>query len=278
VWLTDELASRQDHVPATGAILRTMVASPPAADPSLDAIPIQRIFERIQRAASVRLYDLIADEAEAPVSTRLAVAWLVEQGAVTAASTNKATAPPTTSEITSSMLFELNVAAFMSAAQRAGLRANPLPLLIVAVASCRPRILQMLQGVHGYLKNESLRTLAERLATASGASAAFTSDFGTLSLHVQLLEDEDRSPLDSVVPVCGGILIWLADAAIPAAAARIITRLETSRTRARGIVVASDPKARAAVKPLIDDHARWKITEHEPRTLLGVLRLIELKS
>lgn len=279
VWLADELDARRDYVPATGAILQTLAATPPTAPPDLDAIPIQRVFERIQKAASVRLFDLVADETEAPASTRLAVAWLVERGAVSAAARPEAQAPPpTTSEITSSMLFELNVAAFMSAAQRAGLRADPLPLLIVAVASCRPQILKMLQGVHGYLKNEALRTLAERLATANGASAAFASDYGTLSLHVQLLEGEDRSPLDSVVPVCGGVLIWLADGSIPAAAARIIKRLESSRTPAQGMVVASDPAARTAVGPMIEDRARWRVTEHEPRTLLGILRLIELTS
>lgn len=278
VWLADELDARREFVPVTGAILQTLTSTPPEAPSDLDSIPIQRVFERIQKAASVRLYDLIADETEAPASTRLAVAWLAEQGAVRAAARPEAQAPPpTTSEITSSMLFELNVAAFMSAAQRAGLSADPLPLLIVAVASCRPQILKMLQGVHGYLKNAALRSLAERLTTENNASAPFASDYGTLSLHVQLLEDEDRSPLDSVVPVCGGVLIWLADDAIPAAAERIIKRLESSRTPAQGMVVASDPAARKAVRTVIGDPARWRVTEHEPRTLLGILRLIELK-
>lgn len=276
VWLTDEIAARRKHLPATGAPLVARTATAPAVGRSFTDLPIARIFERIRVSPGVRLYDLIADEMEAPAVTRLGVAWLIEQGAVAEDESGTLDAPPSTGEISSSMLFEVNIAAFLTAAKAAGLDADPLPLLVVADEACRPQVIQMLQGVHGYLKNEPLRTLVERLGRSRGASSAFACERGRLSMHVQLLGAEERTPLDGVVPVCAGVLLWLASAAIPAAAQRIVARLEASRTIARGIIVAADQDARSAAEALIEGAERWQISSHEPKSLLGVLRLLEL--
>lgn len=278
VWLTDEIAARQRHLPPTGAplVARGLAISPEAAA-SLSDIPLARIFERIRNQEGIRIFDLIADQMEAPAVTRLAVAWLIEHGLV-AEQPSDLEAPPSTGEITSSMIFDINVAAFLMAAKRVGLDADPLPLLVVADEDCRAHLLQMLQGVHGYLQNTPLRTLVENLADTNGASSAFESDRGRLSLHVQFLDSQDRTPLDSVVPICGGVLLWLGGATLPSAARRIIERLETSRGVARGIVIATDTAGRAAAEQVTRGAERWQLTPHEPRSLLGVLRLLEPQS
>ena len=68
--------------PATGEPLRALVPAPPPIDEELGALPIAEVFRRLAQSPGARIYDLVQRLDEAPSKVRLAVAWLVEQGAV----------------------------------------------------------------------------------------------------------------------------------------------------------------------------------------------------
>ncbi|RMH16392.1 MAG: response regulator [Acidobacteria bacterium] len=275
-WIEDELAARRQHLPATGAPLRARAAAPPEIEAPFRDLPIERIFHRVAAQPGLRLYDLIGDQAEAPMSTRLAVAWLIEQGAL-AIEDPAAAKALSTSEITDSMLFELTVTSLLVAAQNAGFDAKGLPFLLAIEPGAWPTFKQVVQGVPGYLKNEPLRTLVEKLDKRQAGSAVFVTEVGKLSLHAQILAGEGGSAIASIVSVCGGVLVWL-DEAETDTIEDLIQRLEASQGAARGILVAATAGALAKAEALAAGTKRWRVSRHAPKSLLGVLRLLHPES
>src|SRR6185295_17201109 len=73
-WLKDELATRRHLLPATGQALQALTPDLPEVDKDFRGLPLRRVFDRLLAKPGTRLFDLSADEAEAPLSTRLAVA------------------------------------------------------------------------------------------------------------------------------------------------------------------------------------------------------------
>ena len=269
-WLKDELGKRKNKVPATGQPLHALTPQPPALDKDFEGLPLRRIFNRVLQQPGVRLFDLIADEAEAPISTRLAVALLVEQGAIAMQSPESEAELQNTREISSAILLDIAVEDLIEATRQAGFTASTLPYLLLVEPEVWPALRRLLTEAPGFRQNEGLRRLAEQVELRQAGSAAFPSRRGELSLHVQVLDRAAQPEVNAVVAYCAGILVWLRGAGNREAARAVVERLETGGPAgAAGVLVAETASA-----DLIGSTHRWRSTPHEPQSLLGVLRLL----
>ena len=273
-WLEDQLGKRKAYVPATGAALESAASALPPIDEPLCELPIERIFERIGSRADVRLYDLMTEGAQAPSKVRLAVAWLAEQGAVKPARSDPAGDVMSTVEISSSVVLDVAVYNLLAAARDAGFDVSALPYLMLAEPEIWPELQKLPAAVPGYLRHETLRKLVERTGERQGGSASFTTDFGKLSLHVQPLTSAVSQQVEAIVPVCAGVLLWLDQAEEAVRIRRIVERLEAVNLPASGVLLATGPAARETAEQLIAGTAKWQISTHAPKSLIGVLRLL----
>lgn len=276
-WLEDQLARRGDYLPATGVPLRLVTGVLPPVDEELESVPIERVFERLKRHPGSRLYDLFNDLQEAPPRIRLAVAWLAEQGLLTP--TDQPEMPVmNTTEITTSMVLDVAVNNLLTTARAAGFDTAALPYLLLAEPGVWPQVRRLPENERGYQSIESLRKLVEELAHGTGTSTTFPTEYGKLSLHVQVLEPSAKPRLEAIVPVCAGVLLWLDQAEDRGLLRGVIERLEASKDAAVGALVAQSPAATQAAAELTAGTAKWQTTSHPPRSLIGVLRLLHPRS
>ncbi len=268
-WLKDEIGKRRHHLPPTGQPLQALTPNLPAVD-GFHSLPLRRVFERVLQQPGVRLFDLIADEAEAPISTRLATVLLVEHGALAPQSDETSLELQSTREISSAILFELAVEDLIEAAAGAGLAATALPFLLLVEPAVWPDLRRLIEQSPGFRQNEGLRRLVEQVELRKAGSATFPSRRGKVSLHVQVLADTVQPQVNAIVPGCAGIFIWIRGSGTLESVRAVVQRLEASAPRgAVGVLV-----ARADASGLLRGTARWRSTPHEPQSLLGLLRLL----
>jgi hypothetical protein len=267
-WLKDEIGKRRHHLPPTGQPLQALTPNLPAAE-GFEHLPLRRIFDRVLQQPGVRLFDLIADEAEAPVSTRLATALLVEHGTVAPQSDESDSELQSTREISSSILFELAIEDLLEAGAGAGLAASALPFLLLVEPAVWPGLRVLIEQAPGYRQTEGLRRLVEQVELRKAGSATFQGSRGKVSLHVQVLAETVQPQVNAVVPGCAGILVWARGSEIQESVRAVVQRLEASAPRgAAGVLVA------LADSSLLRGTTRWRSTPHEPQSLLGLLRLL----
>lgn len=268
-WLKDEIGKRRHHLPPTGQPLQALNPNLPPVD-GFHSLPLRRVFERVLQQPGVRLFDLIADEAEAPISTRLATVLLVEHGAIAAQSAETTSELQNTREISSAILFEVAIEDLIEAATAAGLAASALPFLLLVEPAVWPDLRRLIEQSPGFRQNEGLRRLVEQVELRKAGSATFPSRRGKLSLHVQVLADTVQPQVNAIVPGCAGIFVWIRGSETLESVRAVIQRLEASAPRgAAGVLV-----ARADTSGLLRGTARWRSTPHEPQSLLGLLRLL----
>ncbi|HEY7215597.1 MAG TPA: DUF4388 domain-containing protein [Thermoanaerobaculia bacterium] len=271
-WLKDELATRRHHLPATGQALQATTPDLPEVDKDFRSLPLRRVFDRVFQGPGTRLFDLIADEAEAPLSTRLAVALLVEHGAIAPRPADTGAELQNTREISTSLLLDLAVEDLIEAARQGGFTGSALPYLVLVEPEVWPALRRLLTEAPGFRQNEALRRLAEQVEPRQAGSVAFASRRGEISLHVQVLNRTTQPQIQAAIPYCPGILIWLRGAENGEAVRGVVQRLESGGPKgAAGVLVAG---VDAAAPELIRDARRWRSTPHEPQSLLGVLRLL----
>ena len=274
-WLQDQLGKRRQHMPATGAALEAAADTLPPIEEGLSSLPIERIFERIRSRPSVRLYDLMAAGGQAPSKLRLAVAWLVEQGAVKPVEQAAAGSVMSTTEISSSVVLDVAIHNLLSSARNAGFDVTALPYLMLAEPGVWPELQKLPANVPGFLRHEALRRLVERTRDRRGGSATFATDLGKLSLHVQPLTATVSQQVEAIIPVCAGVLLWLDEAGEKKLIRRVIERLDAVSGPAAGVLVATTPAGVEAASELTAGTAKWQTSTHAPRSLLGVLRLLQ---
>ncbi len=268
-WLKDELAQRRHHLPATGQALQTSAPDVPEVDADFRALPLRRIFDRLRREPGTRLFDLIADEAEAPLSTRLALALLVERGAVAPRSAETDTELQNTREISTALLLDLAVEDLIEAARQAGFTGAALPYLVLVEPEVWPALRRLLTEAPGFRQHEGLRRLAAQAEPRQAGNVAFTSRRGEISLHVQVLNRTTQPQINAAIPYCAGILIWVRGAENGEAVRAVIQRLESGGPKgAAGVLVTGE------TADLLHGARRWRSTPHAPQSLLGVLRLL----
>ena len=268
-WLKDEIGKRRHHVPPTGQPLQSLTPNMPAID-GFHALPLRRVFDRVLQRPGVRLFDLITDETEAPISTRLATALLIEHGAIAPQSDQTDAELQNTREISSALLFEIAVEDLIEAAAGAGFNPAALPYLLLIEPEAWPSLKRLIEAAPGFRQNEGLRRLVEQVELRKAGSATFPSQKGKLSLHVQALAGTVQPQVNAIVPGCAGVLIWIRGSESLESVRAVVQRLESSGPRgAAGVIVAG-----AEAAPLLKGTSRWRSTPHEPQSLLGMLRLL----
>jgi CheY-like chemotaxis protein len=273
-WLKDEIEKRRQLLPPTGEPLVALAGRVPQDSEQFGNLPLQRILSRVQRLPGTRLFDLMADETEAPLTTRLAVAWLFEHNLLARRDQASEVAAQNTMEISNAIVFDVAIDDLIAAAVAAGLPATALPYLVLVEPAAWPELRKLLERAPGFPRNEALRKLVEQVELRRAGSASFASPRGKLSLHLQVLTAAAQPQIAAIVPSCAGVLVWLHDAAAVETTRHVMQRLETSALAASGMLVAGTPAAHKEAEKLAQGSKRWRTSSHAPQSLLGILRLL----
>jgi CheY-like chemotaxis protein len=274
-WLKDELENRRQFLPATGEPLQTLTDFPPMVREEFGDLPLQRILTRIHKQPGVRLFDLIAEETEAPLTTRLTVAWLVEQGLVSTRDRIPESAPQNTMEISSAMVFDVAVITLLDAAKKAGFDTAALPCLVLVEPTAWPALRKLIEEAPGFRTNEALRKLVEQMELRKAGSATLPVDRGRLSLHVQALTKAAQPQIGAILPGCAGVLVWIEGAEGAELAQTVVQRLDATGGRASGMLVAGTAAVQKEAERLTAGSRRWRTSPHAPKSLLGLFRLLQ---
>lgn len=274
-WLKDEIAKRRPFLPVTGEGLRPGKVAPGEMDLSFGDLPFERILGRIQAKPGLRLFDLFNDRAEAPLTTRLTVAWLVEKGIVVRDTTAEG-GIPTTMDLSGSFLLEVAVSDLMETTRSRGFPGYTLPFLVAVEDAIWPELRHAIEVTPGFRQNEALRRLIDQIDAGLSGMATFTteSEVGKLALYVQRLTPAAQLQIDALVPSCAGVIAWIAGAGATETLWSVIGRLEASALPSLGTIVAPSEAAQTEAERLIRMHRRWRISQHAPQSLLGVFRLL----
>ena len=273
-WLKDEIEKRRGFLPASGEPLVALTGELPNHDEELGHLPLQRVLARVHREPGLRLFDLVAEEAEAPLTTRLAVAWLCEHGLLAARDQSSGAAAQNTMEISNAIVFDVAIADLIGAAAKAGLPAAGLVYLILVEPAAWPELRQLLEKAPGYPRNEALRRLVEQVELRRAGSATFAGARGGLALHVQVLTAAAQPQIAALVAGCAGVLLWLHGGEALETARGVVERLEASRLAATGMLITGSPAAQREAERLAQGRKHWRASGHAPQSLLGVLRLL----
>lgn len=279
-WLKDEMEKRRHLLPGTGEPLQTSTEFPPRVGESFGGLPLQRILARIHRQPGVRLFDLIAEEAEAPLTTRLTVAWLVEHGLVANRDKVPESAPQNTMEISSVLVFDVAVAGLLDAAKRAGLDTSALPYLVLVEPTAWPALRKLVEEAPGFRTNEALRRLLEQVELRRAGSAVFSAPGGSgnggkVSLNVQMLTASAQPQIAAILPGCAGVLAWVDSSEGAGAAEGVVQKLDATAGRGSGMLVAGTAAVQKEVERLAGRSRRWRSSPHAPKSLLGLFRLLQ---
>lgn len=275
-WLKDEIGKRRHYLPPTGQPIQALTPNFPTLDQDFHGLPLRRVFDRVLQQPGVRLFDLIADETEAPISTRLSVALLVEQGVLAAQSEETDTELQNTREISSALLFEIAIEDLVEGATAAGFAGSAFSYLLLVEPEAWPTLRKLIEEAPGFRHNEGLRRLLEQVELRRAGSATFPSRKGKLSLHVQVLTGAAQPQVNAIVPGCAGVLVWTRGTGGEEGVRAVVQRLEASGPRgSAGVVVAGGEAAGRQAAALVKGTKRWRSSSHEPQSLLGVLRLLQ---
>jgi DNA-binding response OmpR family regulator len=276
-WFEDELEKRRRYLPPTGMPLQVTGLPIPEKDDQaivdMALLPLEEVRAQVSVNPGVRVFDLMKMLPRAPQSVRLAVACLVELGVLAEPEAADLDQYPSTGEIASSLLVEMAVNEFLSAARTAGFGTAALPFLILVEKAIWPDLLKLLKAVPGYSRNEILKDLVEQLKLRNGGSTTFASELGKLSLHVQMLTEEMSAKIESITTVCAGVLLWLDSAGEQEVIRRVIQRLESVKSASVGIIVARE-QALPIANSLVEGTSHWRVSSHAPQTLFGIFRLL----
>lgn len=273
--IEDELARHSAHLPKTGSPLEACTEWLPTIDGNLEDLPIATLFEQVRTRPGTRLYDLLAGGFAAPQKVRLAVAWLKEKGAIDLQTDTIADQVPSTTEIVGSEVLAFNVYSLQMAAAQAGATMDTLPFLVLAEAGVWPAVEELFSTTPGAGHDKTFRELLAQLASRRGGDATYTTDLGTLTLHVQMLTPQAQPYIEALVSSAVGVLLWLDRGEALALARTVIQGLETASHLTAGVVVAGTPEARQVAPDLVAGTSRWKISRDGPKSLLGLLALLQ---
>lgn len=280
-WLEDELESRRALRPVTGAPLRP--TGVPFSRDGLEEelakeLPLEPVLEFLERHPRGRSWDALRELEWAPQKVRLAILLLLEAGALAAPSTDSGEfGYPDTSEIASTLVLDLAVDEFLSAARRAGFGTSALPIVVATEPWTWPELRRLLEGIPGASRIPAVRELLSSLTgDRRSGNLQLPSELGKLVLHVLDLDAASEEELVSLLTVSVGVLLWLDDG-------RYLERVPTWMDRlgpegARGMVIADQPAVHHRVRGVLEGRSRWDVSPHAPQSLLGILRLLQIGS
>ncbi len=275
-WLKDELEKRRPFLPGAGEPLQNLTDFLPKVDDDFGHLPLERILTRIRRQPGLRMFDLIAEETEAPLTTRLALAWLIEHGLVSPRDKVPMSAPQNTMEISSAMVFDVAVATLLDAAKKAGLDTSALPCLVLVEPSAWSVLRRLIEEAPGFRTNEALRKLIEQVELRRGGSASFEAGSGgKLSLHVQTLTPAAQLQIQAILSECARVLVWIDGEEGAEMARTVVQKLDATGGHGSGMLVAGTAAAQKSAERLTSGSKRWRTSPHAPKSLLGLFRLLQ---
>lgn len=276
-WLEDELEKRRDFQPVSGTPLSVGDQDPSTVggDFEADSLPMNEIRARIGEKPGTRLFDLLKDLPWAPQKIRLGVAWMIENDAVVVPSGAGANAYPNTIEITSTRLTEMAVTELLASARAAGFGTSALPFLILYEFGNETDVLNMLENVPGFSRNEALRDLQQQVMDSAAGSASFPADLGKMTLYVKALDAATQDEIEAVLTVSAGVFLWLDEGSDTDFIQALIDKLDSLCNAASGVVVATRPGTVEVARRLTEGKRCWQVSSHAPQSLLGVFRLLQ---
>ncbi len=277
-WMRDELERRRHRLPVTGEPLRATGKPAPEPPDDFARLPVAAVMRRVTSTPGTRVYDLLETVPAAPRAVRLAVAWLVEQGALAGAEQEEAGDFMTTREIDGSLLVDLAIDQLRSAAAARKVGAAFPPFLLLAEEGVWPELAALFERPPRSVRGEAIGELGAQLAGKRAGSVSFDVTGGRLTLHVQELSDRARMPIGSLVPACAGMVVWLDRGQAETAARAAVEHLQEMEGDPAGVLIASRPEAAGLADRLAALNRRWTVTPHAPRSLLAVLRLLQGKA
>ena len=273
-WLDDQLRRRAEFLPATGLALEATGGELPEIEDEMASVPIVEVLDQIRADPGVRLFDLISRSDHAPAKVRLAAAWLAEHGLAGPSESAKHQTLLSTGEISSSMVLEIAIHNLLAAAREHGFGDGELPYLVLVGRSRWPQLRELLENVPGFKRIEALRNLVNQVDRRGGGSASFDTEYGTLTLHLQIFEPEVGPQISAIVSVCAGVLLWLGPDLESDSVQQIFQRLQTQHSSTLGVLVAPRAEDQELARGLAADSFRWRVSNHEPQSLIGILRLL----
>ncbi len=274
-WLEDELEQRSAFLPATGTPLQLTGKGAPEPEGEFAELPIRPLLEYLEAHPAARLFDLVEQQWAAPQKTRLAAAWLREQGVLEAAELALSLEDlPSTTELAVSEVLESALVELLSAARERGLERTPLPFLVVAEEGVWPRLTALVAAAPPSWRPEVVSELVEQLELQKGGTGRLATESGSVALHVQLLNAAVRERIEAVVPACAAVIVWLDDLREKEAVAGVVARLDRN-DKGCGVILAPSPETRSAARTLLEGRHRWRLVEEAPESLFGVFRLLD---
>lgn len=273
-WMRDELEHRRRLLPATGEPLRLTGSAAPTPEEEFARLPVVEVMAQIGSRSGSRLYDLVESIPAPPRAVRLAVAWLIEHGAVASAGEEREEAFPTTREIDGALLLELAVDELRTATAESASKGGAAPFLLLAEEGAWPDLLGLFERLPKSGRVEPFRDLGGQLRQRHGGSARLDAEGGRVVLHVQAISETARLQIGSLVPQCAGMVIWLDRGQAEAAVRAAVEHLQEMTGEPSGVLIAASPEAASLAERLGALNSRWATTPHPPRSLLAVLRLL----
>ncbi len=271
-WLRDELEARKEHLPDRGAKLQPLMSVVPPLHGPVRGLPIEEVFEQIRDRSEVTLASMIRAMEVAPQRVELSLLLLLEAGAV-ARVNEVATEPAVTSEIDAGLLLDLAVDGLLKSANVG--HDGTLRLLLLAEEDSWQSLVRLFTTAPTGNGNAVWASLADQLDRRGGGSTAVRRPMGTLSVLVQLLKSSVQPRVESILPLCHGVGIWLGRDGSGSAVPRIVTRLDQGQGPNTTLLIADAACGEERARKLASGQVKRWICPAAPRSLVAVLQLFE---
>ncbi len=271
-WLRDELRARQPFLPDRRTQLRALLTVVPPLGGPVRGLPIEEVFERIRDQPGATLATMCRTMDLAPQRIELSVLLLLEAGAV-ARVEDMASYQPTTMEIDAGLLLDLAVDGLLSSANVG--RDGTLRLLLLGEADSWDSLVKLFATAPSGNGNSVWFSLARQLERGGGGSTTVRRPQGTLSVVVQLLNPSVQPRVESILPLCHGVGIWLSRDDGGTAVPRILARLTQGPGPDTTVLIAAADGTEERSRKLAAGQERWWNCPAAPRSLVAVLQLFE---
>lgn len=264
VWVEDELAMRSKLLPSENNALE--VAGPMIEIPDEFAkLPMEKTFRMVRDQPNTTIEDLIGESLASPNRTRLAVAWLVEEGVLVpgqSAADNKSTHAKLSGEMNKALRNFLQEARFR------GFSMENLTVNILADAKAVTSMNGVRGSVPGLFKSSNdegcLRSEREVLVLNHKAGAFSLAFEPKLTGSFLMTLDVHDKPIFLVV--------WLGADKLAKNYGRLIAALENEAKKGSGLlIVAADPSTRATIEKGLKKTTRWRLFDGLPHDLKNLL-------
>jgi len=271
-WLRDELRVRQAYLPEQRTELRALLPVVPRLESRVRGLPVEEIFARIRDQRGTTLASLCRTMDLAPQRIELSLLLLLEGGAVKEVE-EVTTYQPTTGEIDAGLLLDLAVDGLLRATETAP--EETLRLLLLGEQEVWESLVKVFANAPPSAGDGGWSSLAQQLERRGSGSISVRRARGTLSVVVQLLSPAVQPRIDSMLPLCHGVGIWLNGTRDTASVVRIAGRLEDHPKLGRTVLVAAAKGAQRRATTLAGKRSDWRVCPAAPRSLVAVLQLFE---